>query len=112
MLNFNAPFIKFNLLGDIICSGKEFYADTNVEQTHFHNISSEKFAQFKFHFKDDYLEPVQVSPAHMANEDEEEMCRSERKLIYPKRAMSKDSEWLTIAQYGENKQGIFVEQCL
>lgn len=83
-----------------------------IERTQLHEISSEKFAQFKFHFKDDYIEPVQVSPAHIDDSDEEELCHFERKLIYPKSAISKDSEWVTIVQHDENKQGVFVEQCV
>ncbi|XP_018789230.1 PREDICTED: protein spaetzle-like [Bactrocera latifrons] len=72
------------------------------------SLEQTKLAQFKF--KDDYIE--QASSAHIADADEIEMCRSVRKLIYPHRAVSKNSEWLTILQTAQNKQGVYVEQCV
>ncbi|XP_053946150.1 protein spaetzle-like [Anastrepha ludens] len=99
---------------DIICPGKTFCTEVPnyLERTQLHKVSGEKFAQFKMYFRDDYTELSAMSLAHYTQLEEEDYCDSQTQLEYPKSAQTKDSKWVLVVQYGDNKQGISMEQCV
>ncbi|XP_020713690.1 uncharacterized protein LOC110117911 [Ceratitis capitata] len=76
------------------------------DQTQLDTVALDKF---KLNFKDDYFEPANRTQAFST--DEEELCHSTTKLIYPMSAQSKDGEFVTVVQNGEHKQGFRVEVC-
>lgn len=43
--------------------------------------------------------------------EEEVLCKSEEKLIYPKLAKSNNDTWLYIINHNEYRQGIRIEMC-
>ncbi|XP_053946605.1 protein spaetzle isoform X1 [Anastrepha ludens] len=82
-----------------------------MEATHLDRISPEKFAQFKPYFRDDLVQPQNVTQRMNSEPLEEYYCSSTSHLIYPKSAETKESKWLLVVQHEEHKQGILVEQC-
>ncbi|XP_033165871.1 protein spaetzle isoform X14 [Drosophila mauritiana] len=64
------------------------------------------FAKF---FSND-LQPTDVS-SRVGGSDERFLCRSIRKLVYPKKGMRADDTWQFIVNNDEYKQAIQIEEC-
>ncbi|XP_012156186.1 protein spaetzle isoform X2 [Ceratitis capitata] len=75
------------------------------------DISPESFEQFKSYFKDDHLQPINVTQRMNSEPLEEYLCPSSSRLIHPKTAEAKGSKWVTLVQDANHQQGIVVELC-
>nr|AAF98125.1 spatzle alternatively spliced isoform 11.5 [Drosophila melanogaster] len=64
------------------------------------------FAKF---FSND-LQPTDVS-SRVGGSDERFLCRSIRKLVYPKKGLRADDTWQLIVNNDEYKQAIQIEEC-
>lgn len=60
-----------------------------------------------------------LAPPKLANRmgtfsapEEQSLCDSEERIIFPQTAESKDSNWLLIVNEKNYKQGVRIEQCL
>lgn len=61
-------------------------------------------------FGDDLVSSLNISERFDPGE-EEVLCKSEEKLIYPKLAKSNNDTWLYIINHNEYRQGIRIEMC-
>ncbi|XP_036323749.1 protein spaetzle isoform X1 [Rhagoletis pomonella] len=102
---------------EIICperrQGKPYCTEVPnyLEATQLDKISAEKFDKFRPYFKDDLVQPQNVTQRMNSEPLEEYYCSSTSHLIYPKSAETKESKWLLVVQHDEHRQGILVEQC-
>ncbi|XP_017036991.1 protein spaetzle isoform X13 [Drosophila kikkawai] len=66
-----------------------------------------KFARF---FNDE-LQPQDVSARVGTADDEVFLCRTNRRILYPKKGLKADNSWQLIVNDEEFKQGIQIEEC-
>lgn len=102
---------------EYICSerleGKPYCLDVPnyLESSRLDKIDENKFEKFKSYFKDDLVQPPNITQRMNSEPQEEYYCSSTSHLIYPKSAETKESKWLLVVQHENHKQGILVEQC-
>lgn len=71
-------------------------------------IQSLNLDKFEHLFGDDFVDNI----ALRFDADEQGLCQSRRRLIYPKKAMTSSGTWLTIVNNDDMyRQGILVEEC-
>lgn len=88
--------------GDTYCTN-----DPNYPKDVIASLSSE-LRKFEYLFGEDFEDTV----ALRFDADEEGLCHSRRRLIYPQRGQTKHNTWLTIVNNGDHyKQGIQIEEC-
>lgn len=66
-----------------------------------------KFAKF---FNDD-LQPTDVSARVGSVDDEAFLCKTNRRILYPKKGMKADNTWQLIVNDEDFKQGVQIEEC-
>ncbi|XP_028896014.2 protein spaetzle-like [Zeugodacus cucurbitae] len=81
-----------------------------LEATQLDKIDPQQFEQFSSYFKDDFIQPLNVTN-RMEEEGEENFCNSRARMIYPKSVETKDSKWVLVVQHAQYRQGVLVEQC-
>ncbi|KAH8232360.1 hypothetical protein KR032_004700, partial [Drosophila birchii] len=67
-----------------------------------------KFARF---FNDELIQPTDVSARVGSADDEVFLCRTNRRILYPKKGLKADNSWQLIVNDEEFKQGIQIEEC-
>ncbi|XP_011214878.2 protein spaetzle-like [Bactrocera dorsalis] len=82
-----------------------------LEATQLNKFSREEFEKFKPYFKDDFVQPVNVTNRMNDDIDDSYYCESKTRLVYPKVAETVESKWLMVVQHEQYKQGVLVEQC-
>ncbi|XP_016969608.1 protein spaetzle isoform X10 [Drosophila rhopaloa] len=85
------------------CSQVDNYPDLTALKTKLET----KFAKF---FLDD-LQPTDVSARVGSTNEEEYLCKSSRRIMYPKKGLRADNTWQLIVNNEEFKQGIQFEEC-
>ncbi|XP_077290074.1 protein spaetzle-like [Arctopsyche grandis] len=68
---------------------------------------------FEGYFGVDEAEKVEIGQRidNTGDEEDEPICQSIKRILFPKRAKNKENKWVNIMNHGEYKQGITVEQC-
>lgn len=64
------------------------------------------------YFAEDVIEPVNISSRRLNLEDDEEfLCKSHTKVIFPEAGVNEDYDWMVIVNIPDYKQGIRIELC-
>lgn len=101
---------------NIICAertaGQSYCTDVPnyLESSQLDKIDPQQFEQFSSYFKDDFMQPFNVTN-RMNEEAEENFCNSKSRIIYPKSVETKESKWVLVVQHERHRQGVLVEQC-
>ncbi|XP_050328590.1 protein spaetzle-like [Bactrocera neohumeralis] len=101
---------------DIICAertaGQSYCTEVPnyLASSQLDKIDPQQFEQFSSYFKDDFMQPLNVTN-RMNEEAEENFCNSKRRIIYPKSVETKESKWVLVVQHERHRQGVLVEQC-
>lgn len=95
------------LKGQTFCTDVTNYS----EATQLNQFNTDDFEKFKSYFKNDFVEPIDVSNRMSDEVDEIYFCDCKTRLVYPKVAQTMESKWLMVVQHEQYKQGVLVEQC-
>lgn len=70
---------------------------------------AEKFVEM---FRSDVLHTVSIANRFGDGEDEEPLCASQTRLVYPQAGLTKDNTWRYIVNQSNYTQGVRVEECM
>lgn len=82
------------------------------ERSHLEQIIKKKFANLEIFFGEDLVLPQNISQRMNNEPNEEFLCRSRTRVIYPEAGLNKDYSWLVIVNIPNYKQGIRIEECM
>ncbi|XP_037811833.1 protein spaetzle [Lucilia sericata] len=105
--------LEFDTVGNgkIFCNKLRNYPDI----LHLERIINEEFTLLESYFNkfyDDYDYNDDYDEDYDLHHDEEFLCPSREKIIYPEAAINNDGVWQPIVNIPRHKQGIRIEECL
>lgn len=87
------------------CNSVFCESDPNYPKEFIRTLNLDKFEHL---FGDDFIDTISVR----FDADEQGLCQSRRRLIYPKKGLTAAGSWLTIVNNDDKyRQGILVEEC-
>ncbi|XP_075147664.1 spaetzle domain-containing protein isoform X2 [Haematobia irritans] len=82
------------------------------ERTYLEKVIKKKFSNLEIFFGEDLVIPQNISQRMNSEPNEEYLCKTRTRVIYPQAGQNKDYNWLIIINIPNYKQGIRIEECI
>lgn len=82
------------------------------EKSHLEQIIKQRFSNLESFFGEDLVLPQNISQRMNNEPNEEFLCKSRVRVIYPQAGVDREYNWLVIVNIPKYKQGIRIEECM
>ncbi|XP_065371998.1 protein spaetzle-like isoform X2 [Calliphora vicina] len=82
------------------------------EKSHLEQIIKQRFSNLESFFGEDLVLPQNISQRMNNEPNEEFLCKSRVRVIYPQAGVDREYNWLVIVNIPKYKQGIRIEECI
>ncbi|KAI8130368.1 Protein spaetzle [Lucilia cuprina] len=82
------------------------------EKSHLEQIIKQRFSNLESFFGEDLVLPQNISQRMNNEPNEEFLCKSRVRVIYPQAGVDREYNWLVIVNIPKYKQGIRIEECV
>lgn len=82
------------------------------DKRYLEGLIKQKFPNLETFFSEDLILPQNISHRMANAPNEEYLCKSRSRVIYPESGVNKDYDWLFIVNLPNYKQGVRIEECV